>query len=144
VTSISNLLSDRAVFVDSSGFYALSDRSEQRRSRAILIQARCIAEGRTFVTTNYVVAETHALVLNRLGIRVATTFLENSETGRLVVVHATLEDEADARSLIYRQQDKAYSLTDAISFTVMRRLGLRTAFTFDADFVRAEFEAATP
>ena len=41
----------------------------------------------------------------------------------------------------FRQhQDKTYSLTDCISFVLMRNEGIRTAFTFDKHFEQAGFE----
>jgi predicted nucleic acid-binding protein len=51
-----------------------------------------------------------------------------------VVVRAEATDEAAARSIIYRYADKDFSLTDAISFAIMARLGLSQAFTFDKHF----------
>jgi hypothetical protein len=59
------------------------------------------------------------------------------------VIRATLRDEAAGREIIYRYDDKDFSLTDAISFAVMRRLGITTAFSFDRDFIRFGFMPAT-
>ena len=39
-----------------------------------------------------------------------------------------------------RHDDKRYSLTDCISFTVMERLGIDGAFTFDRHFTQAGFQ----
>jgi predicted nucleic acid-binding protein len=52
----------------------------------------------------------------------------------LIIVRVTPEDEAKAREITYRYDDKDFSLTDATSFAVMERLGIRAAFTFDRDF----------
>lgn len=39
-----------------------------------------------------------------------------------------------------QHQDKDYSLTDCISFVVMKKLGIETAFAFDQHFVQAGFQ----
>lgn len=39
-----------------------------------------------------------------------------------------------------QHQDKDYSLTDCISFVVMKSWGLKTAFAFDQHFVQAGFK----
>ena len=50
-------------------------------------------------------------------------------------------DEKAAVELLQVNQDKTYSLCDALSFTVMRRLGIRRAVTFDRHFRQfGEFE----
>ena len=48
-------------------------------------------------------------------------------------------DETLAKQLIYRYQDKRFSFTDAISFVVMERLGIRLAFTFDRNYSQYGF-----
>ncbi len=42
--------------------------------------------------------------------------------------------------LLQRHDDKRYSLTDCISFAVMKRFRLKTALTFDRHFAQAGFE----
>jgi predicted nucleic acid-binding protein len=44
----------------------------------------------------------------------------------------TEADEGSARQILSKYSDKSFSYTDATSFAVMERLGLRTAFAFDA------------
>ena len=45
----------------------------------------------------------------------------------------------EAWEYFQQHEDKDYSLTDCISFIVMRRLGINTAFTFDGHFTQAGF-----
>ena len=63
-----------------------------------------------------------------------------SRPGITVIAASTaLMDEGVA---LYRQhKDKRWSLTDCISFVVMRREGIRDALTSDHDFEQAGFRA---
>jgi predicted nucleic acid-binding protein len=53
-------------------------------------------------------------------------------------------DQTDAIRLLQQHTDKTYSLCDAISFVVMRRLGLQQALAYDAHFAQfGPFEILT-
>ena len=91
------------------------------------------ARSRLF-TTNFVVAETHALVLIRRGRLVARRVLQEIDLGRITVVRVSAGDELRAREIIAQYDDKDFSLTDAASFAVMERLRISVAFTFDHHF----------
>ena len=81
--------------------------------------------------TNFIVAESHALSLARLGARLARNWLLSNIWA---VERVAADDEAIARDIIWKYTDKTFSYTDATSFAVMDRLGLRTAFAFDPHF----------
>lgn len=89
------------------------------------------------VTTNAVIMETHAVLLSRArdGRRLALAFLDSipNDSG-LTVERIRLDDEQDAVSLLYRHQDKGYSLCDATSFVIMQRLNISEAIAFDRHF----------
>ena len=134
---------DRNLFVDSSAFFALFNSAEPQHQAARAVLERAASEATGLLTTNFVVAETHALTLARIGHVPATRFLRTMEQTSIRVIRATIRDEAVGREIIDRYEDKDCSLTDAISFAVMRRLGITTAFSFDRDFVRFGFIPAT-
>jgi predicted nucleic acid-binding protein len=54
------------------------------------------------------------------------------------------DDEVRARSVIVQYTDKTFSYTDATSFAVMERRGLRTAFAFDPRFRQYGFALLEP
>lgn len=128
--------SGRHIFVDSSAFFALLNDRDQHHAEATRILKSLAREGAVLLTTNYIVAETHALTLVKLDYSAARSFLKSSEDSSLIVVRARVEDEEAARNIVYRYDDKSFSLTDAISFAVMDRLRIREAFSFDSDFRR--------
>ena len=102
------------------------------------------SEGSDDVATNKhrCLAETHALLLTRLSHAIATAFLRDMEQSFTTVIWATPADVERARELIYRYDDKDFSLTDAASFVVMERAGIPMAFTFDHHFAKYGFGRA--
>ena len=87
--------------------------------------------------TNFIVAECHALLLARLGAALARNWLTNNVWP---VQRVSVDDEAQAVSIISRYSDKTFSYADATSFAVMERLGMRKAFAFDPHFRQYGFQ----
>lgn len=50
-------------------------------------------------------------------------------------------DEERAREIIYTHEDKAFSYTDATTFAVIERLGIKSTFTFDQHFAQIGLSA---
>lgn len=126
-------------FVDSSAFLALLNRRDQWHREAVGIQQRLVPEAWRLVTTNFVVAEAHGLILGRLGYEAARRFLATVPESTVTVVRVTPGDERRAREIIFRHHNKDFSLVDALSFAVMERLRIPVAFTFDRHFLQYGF-----
>ena len=124
----------RRTLVDTSAYFALLDTDDANHAQARTISDRLIAEGWRLFTTSFVLAETHALLLNRLGKHIATRFLRDMEHSPTTVVWVTPADVQRAKAIISQYDDKDFSLTDATSFAVMERIRLPSAFTFDRHF----------
>lgn len=72
--------------------------------------------------------------------RVAEQTGEHVRTSPTVrLVHPTEEEERRAWRLFLERRDKTYSLTDCLSFVVMRRLRLTTALATDSHLVQEGF-----
>jgi len=135
--SVGTARPSRSVFVDSGAFYALSDPKDVNHVAARTIAARLTQERWRSFTTNFVVAETHALVLGRRGRAAAARVLDEIDTGTTrAIIRAEEADERRARAIIRQYADKDFSLTDAISLAVMARLGIGHAFAFDRHFAQ--------
>jgi len=128
--------SSGTIFADTSGLFALAVRRDQRHEAAQELQRAFIAAQTQLLTTNFVLAELHALMLTRVGATEANELLAAIDQSRTLIIRADETDETYARDIIRRYGDHGYSLTDTISFAVMDRLGLRRAFTFDDHFTR--------
>jgi predicted nucleic acid-binding protein len=118
-----------AILWDSSAILALLDADDADHAAA----RRTADEvaGRPGFVTNYLEAETHALLLRNLGRSLALQWLLQ---GGLPVLRVVPREEERAREILSRHADKDWSLCDAISFAVMEARGLSAAFTFDHHF----------
>ncbi|MBI4099651.1 PIN domain-containing protein, partial [Candidatus Microgenomates bacterium] len=56
-------------------------------------------------------------------------------------VSVNIIDEQNAWELFQKLSGKGISFVDCLSFALMQRLKIKTAFTFDADFTRAGFDS---
>ena len=121
------------VMVDTSAIYALLDRSDAKHSEAVALLKKMRDSGDTVVVTNFVVAETHALLLAKMGYSVARTWLEEQ---CWPVERAAAEDEERAVEIVRSYADKTFSYTDAVTFAIMERLQMKVAFTFDKHFAQ--------
>jgi predicted nucleic acid-binding protein len=124
------------VFVDTGGFFALYSANDLDHVRAVEVFRRANSERWILVTTNAVVFETYALLLNRTGEgrAKAVGFLGDIESSDLRVERVSEDDEKKAIALVRDHEDKTYSLCDAASFVVCERLGITGAVACDDDF----------
>jgi len=119
------------VLADSSAVLALLNRRDRHHLTAVSILGDLTRERVAFCMTNYLVAECHALLVMRLSPQGARRWLLSFDWNLL---RATPEDEEAARRIILHYRDATFSLTDAISFAMMRSHDLELAFTFDKHF----------
>jgi uncharacterized protein len=125
------------IFVDTSAIYALLDRSDRNhRASATILEGLTVRRAQPLVT-NFVVAETHGLLVARLGPAVARRWLFGNVW---TVERVTAEDEDRARGILRDCEDKRFSYTDATSFAVMERLRLAEAFAFDRHLSQYGFQ----
>ena len=144
MTDTAHTPATRRVLIDSAAYLALVNPRDAHHAAARATWQRLTSERWTAVTTNFVVAEAHALLIARAGRHVAVEFLRHFDRGATGIVRATGDDENRARQIVFRYEDKDFSLTDAISFAVMERLHIGVAFTYDAHFAQFGWTVAQP
>ena len=119
------------VFVDTSALLAILDRDDARHSAAEAIFRSLLRESE-LVTHNYIHVEAIALTRRKLGVAAAEALMDSL----LPSIATVWVDEAMHRSALeaHRTTGGGASFVDHVSFTVMRQLGIDTAFAFDRDF----------
>ena len=119
------------ILVDTSAVFALLDRGDANHPAARRALARLKKQRLEPLLTNFLIAESHALLLARLDAAIARRWLL---TNVWPIERVSEADEARARSIVARYTDQSFTYVDSTSFAVMERLGLKSAFAFDPHF----------
>lgn len=130
------------VLIDTGALLAAANPRDQHHEEAVALGRRFLASGGRWIGTTLVLAELHGHLLHRRGQAVARTHLDRlllDPAHEWIDASAELVGEASERWLA-RFRDQPFSLTDAVSFEVMRRLRLTHAFAFDHHFEIAGYE----
>jgi predicted nucleic acid-binding protein len=128
------------LFVDTGAWYALAIPKDPAHARLAGALRERVARGVRGVTTNLVVAETHALLLRRVGRGPAEAFARVVVGPSSLIGTSTPEREAAALDeWIGRFGEQDFSFADAVSFAVMAERGIREALAQDRHFATAGF-----
>lgn len=131
----------RETFVDTSGFYALlvANDSRHEAAKAWLKQAESRRE--RAVSTDYVLDETATLLKAKGHGRLLKDFFERVENSQAMRIEWTDRERfRRAKEFFLRHDDHGYSLTDCVSFVVMKEFSLREALSKDKHFKEAGFQ----
>jgi predicted nucleic acid-binding protein len=127
-------------FVDASAWYPIALAKHPDHARLARALTDRVRRGTRIVTTNLVLAESHALLTTRVDPRTALRFLEAARSRPNVVVESTAElEDAAQRDWLRKYDDHRFSLADAVSFAVMKARGIHEALTLDHHFSIAGF-----
>jgi uncharacterized protein len=123
----------RRVLLDASFWIALRDPREPWHSRARQATLELLKSRSVFVFSTLILAETQAHFCRCPAI--SAQILDDAQNNpTLLWEPITAADESEAMRLLRVHRDKSYSFCDAISFTLMRRLGLHRAASLDNHF----------
>ena len=128
--------------IDTSALLALASSRDQFHDRAVAVEASFRRGGGRWIGTTLVLAELHGHFLRRLDPTRARRVLD-------AVVADPAFDWRDATTELVRAaidrwmlrfSDQRFSLTDAVTFEMMRTERVGRAFSFDQDFVTAGYD----
>ena len=129
-----------SVFLDTGYLVALALANDQHHEDAVEHWQRVVQGRFEFVTTSLVLVETVTFINSRgfhsKAVLAGSTLLENPHIQMEYVDDTLLMEGWD---YFKRHGDKRYSLVDCVSFVVMQKYDIYTAYAFDTDFIQAGF-----
>lgn len=128
-----------AVFADTFYFFALLNRADEAHFAA----SRFAADGsKSLLTTAWVLTELADGLAETGGRTILNALLLDLENdARTQIIGANAELWREGVVLYGERPDKQWSLTDCISFVVMKKRGIQEALTADHHFEQAGFTA---
>lgn len=128
----------RMVFVDTAYFLALVNERDSFHAQALQLENQDLGWRYTTEWVLTEVANDLCPTSRRYKFNQLMTRLRSRPDMKIVRVKP--EQFKEGSELYVKRADKGWSLTDCISFLVMRELGIRAALTPDEDFEQAGFE----
>lgn len=125
------------IFLDTGAFLALYYLRDQYHAQAARLWTTL---ERPVLTSNHVVDEFATALGRRTGFRFAADRVADLYASPVIdVLPSTRDDEIEALRWMRKYADQEITFTDCVSFAMMRRRRIPTAFTFDRHFKLAGF-----
>lgn len=128
------------VYVDTSAFLAVLNVDDTHHRKAKAQWTDLLTSEAELVCSNYVLVETFALLQHRFGMEAVRVFQQDILPVLRVAWVEERTHDAGVGALLTASKKKL-SLVDCVSFETMRRLEIKTAFAFDADFNAIGFQS---
>jgi len=132
-------MKNETVFIDTSAFYALMDRSDHNHDKAAGLWPSLLNKDQHLATGNYIIVETLALLQNRLGFEAANLWYEDIlGLAKILWVDESMHNLAHELWLSLGR--RKLSFVDCISFVIMRHFNIKKFFGFDRHFNEQGFD----
>jgi predicted nucleic acid-binding protein len=128
------------VFIGTAAWLVLLDLTDSLAAKAMAVLIDLRMSRARFVTTEFVLIELADALSRPISRSAVVEYIDQLRNlPDLEVVPAESAWLAEGWRLFSTRPDKAWRLTDCISFAVMTRKAIRDAFTSDPHFVQAGF-----
>ena len=131
------------IYVDTSAFYALLDRSDQYHEQAKHLWPSLLEDRISLLTSNYVVAESMSLIQYRLGFEAASLWYKDI-LGILNICWVDQTTHRRAYELWLGLGRSRVSLVECTSYMVMHQNRIEKAFSFKPHFTEQGFKQLNP
>lgn len=118
---------EEAVFIDSSAFIEICKKNQQALAYNSYLQSDNIP---CYIHPG-IIYETHRRILFDISKNSAYDFLFRIYSSNINIIHPCSSDKSQALALIKKYWDHRITYCDAVSFSIMIRLGIYKAFSYD-------------
>jgi uncharacterized protein len=129
------------IFIDAGPLLARHHHHDQKHHEALQAWAAVEKSQAICVTSNLVLSEMFTLMGRRMGYKFAADRARAIYfSKKITIFRPSQEEETHAIDLMEKFADQQIGFVDCVSFIMMRRRKIQTAFSFDRHFALAGFE----
>lgn len=128
------------IFVDASAFIALLVEKDFNHTRAAEIAARLELEKTELITSSMIIAEVLTVLSMRFSKTLALEFGQRIMKGGIQTIHPSALSFEHAWRIWKDERHKDVGFVDAMSFALIESERIPSAFSFDHDFLKRNFE----
>ena len=129
------------LFVDTSAWVALADRSDQYHQKSLKALNRAHKENVRLITSDYIIDECLTLIRFRMSHSAAIVFGEEMSKSTVAsIVPISERVRFMSWTLFKKFNDKELSFTDCTSFALMQDQKINFAFSYDRHFRECGFD----
>lgn len=134
----------RKIFIDTGAFLAKEIAGDQHHAAASRYWQELVQDRVALYSTEHVLDESATLLARRTSYAWAAAWGRDVLASGIRWLATRPEELPGVLRLMEKLADQRVSFTDCVSFTVMKREGLRDAFGFDRHFTAAGFRLREP
>lgn len=128
-----------SIFVDTSAFLAILNKEDNNNAGAAELLATFVETGKELFCTNYIIVESYALIQRRLGMEAIRDF-QKEILPSIKIVWLGSEEHKQIVARFISDNRRNLSFVDCSSFETLKRLGIKSVFTFDKHFREQGFD----
>ena len=134
-------MSEQSLFIDTGAFLAFLMPGDQYEEPAKKSWKLIEQNHYPLLSSEFILVETANFLVRQQSSRIASAWLDSMmDSKEIRLIHVEREDFRVATTFAKKYSDLRISMTDALSFALMKRQKVQRAFTFDKHFEFAGFE----
>ena len=122
------------VFVDTSAYIASLYKKDSNHRRALKISQELFNHGADFITSNIVIYEVYTVLSLKVDKKIAIAFHRKIKEEKLPIFYMNETIEEEAWKIFEEEKSKNVSFFDCTSFAIIKKLNLKSVFSFDRHF----------
>jgi len=130
----------KTYFIDTSYFIALASKLDQYHDKAVKLAKQILSKNIKLITSEFILLEVgnsfSKMHLKQKGINIIKSVYDDENIELITLSNQFYES---GLKIFFRENDKNWSLTDCISFSIMHEKEINDSLTSDIHFIQAGF-----